>query len=684
MSGWIVDAEFIHDINHGYLFATEPIRRFLDRDDYLWVVSSKGMGKTLLLRYKRLRLAAKYDKHVQFVPQDKLTDFVHLPASVPSERLQKMRDSRFWADLWQMSIALSMLISSPRHDLEHTEVAELSRDIDGMPLPREIRESVAIKIGNLRARGGERPKSELQPRFARYDPSQVIALLLALPSSRVEQARVRCGDFVQRLCERYIRSSVFVFIDSFDQALERHYGDDLEIWSEGQIGLIQAVHELTRQNKHIKVYTSIRQEAFARFNHPNRKAMEGSMTRIEYSEHELQHLFEDSIQHIESCRSLSTFVGLSRFENESQEPEELFRYIYRHTLGTPRELMIVGKWLSERRSTWQPHDVNSAFLSLVGGRLSSELTRGYLYGEMKKFIGGLVTDQDVDQLLSLIPGNILKLEDLKRISQEFASRQTQTAEDHASHPFCALYNVGLLGIVVPGLDVAQRIQHFRRPYEFDWNMQKILPLDTPFYFVHPVLTSTIRSRQPRYHVSRVTVGDNCAWDQDMAQIAESERIRIFISYCARDRAMVRRLWTRMHRIFDAAGILVDPWLDQLSMKAGDPFQKRILEGLMSSDLMVVVLSRHSIESRWVDFELTRMYQNEIESDRVVVVPVLWGGLGIDQVPEMLRSKVCKTVRSGSRGTEDIRSLCSDMEQLARCRPARKTAPSRRDPPQPEL
>lgn len=69
---------------------------------------------------------------------------------------------------------------------------------------------------------------------------------------------------------------------------------------------------------------------------------------------------------------------------------------------------------------------------------------------------------------------------------------------------------------------------------------------------------------------------------------------------------------------------IDVWFDQLEIKIGDSIHQRINEGLKKSDFFVIVLSRASVESKWVQKELSSAASLEDLQDNkgVFVLPLL--------------------------------------------------------------
>ena len=82
------------------------------------------------------------------------------------------------------------------------------------------------------------------------------------------------------------------------------------------------------------------------------------------------------------------------------------------------------------------------------------------------------------------------------------------------------------------------------------------------------------------------------------------------------------------------------WLDKWRLTPGDSLLGRIGEGIETSDRLVVFLSPHSVESKWVRKEVATGLVMELAEDRgwgeKFVIPVL---LSACKVPTMLRDKI---------------------------------------------
>jgi CheY-like chemotaxis protein len=92
--------------------------------------------------------------------------------------------------------------------------------------------------------------------------------------------------------------------------------------------------------------------------------------------------------------------------------------------------------------------------------------------------------------------------------------------------------------------------------------------------------------------------------------------KVFISHSSKDKTFVDRLATDLKN----AGI--DVWFDKWEIGVGDSIVEKINAGLKESDYVAVVLSRNSVNSRWVQQELNAAYIASLDKQNNMVLPIL--------------------------------------------------------------
>jgi TIR domain len=90
---------------------------------------------------------------------------------------------------------------------------------------------------------------------------------------------------------------------------------------------------------------------------------------------------------------------------------------------------------------------------------------------------------------------------------------------------------------------------------------------------------------------------------------------VFISYSSDDESLSKRL----HADLQANGVRC--WFAPHDLKPGDYFRKQIDEAIHLQDKLLLILSEHSIQSNWVEYEVNRVIDREISQKRTILFPL---------------------------------------------------------------
>ncbi len=93
-------------------------------------------------------------------------------------------------------------------------------------------------------------------------------------------------------------------------------------------------------------------------------------------------------------------------------------------------------------------------------------------------------------------------------------------------------------------------------------------------------------------------------------------MKVFISYSHKDKKFVNLLTLRLreHKI--------DVWLDSKEISIGSNIAERIKDGISKVDFFILILSKNSADSKWVNYELSATILNEISRQETIILPVL--------------------------------------------------------------
>jgi class 3 adenylate cyclase len=511
MRAWTVDADDIkiaEDFDDALLHKPPWIENFLGAggDEKFIVIGTKGFGKTLLLKARRVRY--QRTDGVLCIPTNALLDKPIGDKIFSKDMLEIYAHStEWWAKVWLISIAAAVLKRLDQLDNLHVT-------------PR-----LAALLEDARLTG-------VIDHFVN---------LLDLPRHELHRCATDCDNtLVPRL--RALNTPVAIFIDNVDEYFNKHVravgraSDTGEIspsiWYFSQMGLVEVAYQLRRVNHHLKVFAAVRKEAFLKFNEMTSMVQQyrGSAIDIQYPLESLREIFVNNIRR-EKERNLVTpellranpvqaFLGHDTITNPiTHEEEDVFDYIARHTLRRPRDFMTIGQKLSDLRPT--ERRIRERFQAVVSHG-ATEIATEYL-NEIAPYLG----DIDMAQVLARIPTNVLARD---RVEEIFLEHNVALgAADDLAHIFCMLFRAGLLGHLDTDHLTGKRVQRFLPPGEEIFQPDGILPLST-HYLVHPVLAGLIARLNPEYaqRIDRVNIiGHGRPWKD-----AADRQFKMLMVLCA--------------------------------------------------------------------------------------------------------------------------------------------------------
>jgi serine/threonine protein kinase len=485
------------------VFKNGIIQDFLEKRGKYFLSANKGLGKTLLLTYKRKQLTDAYHEPRQgkgpaqifFVPEGRpFLDFMGNLHTLPASHVTFLSELVKTKRVWSFALRLSALSHHPG----------LFNDDDGRELeafPRRLQ---------VWLRGG------------RVEPTVVFKEMLGYNLKEVNRMIDRQENFLEQKF-RQIHSGTFFFIDKVDQAIRNL---PRPAWILIQAGLIEAAWDAMNANGHVKVYASIRQEAFSNYESDIKTNLYGATTILQYSDQELQHLLDQLTKCYEGGKTFKEFIQLDVVRHPSRvRAEDSFQYLRRHTLGRPRDLVIVASELSRHQKELSEGLYRTLVQETTGTMLGPNV-----FEEMRVFLDCLDDKPERLRFFSLLPHNILTHADVVKAYYQFNYLDPECPPfDHYSeklhHPFWELFSAGLLGIVVQDPDTQERVQKFKQPSEIFHDSQVALPA-VDFYLIHPALDWFIRKNRPKddYHLfQHMVVGHNCPWPDHYGALVETER-----------------------------------------------------------------------------------------------------------------------------------------------------------------
>jgi serine/threonine protein kinase/class 3 adenylate cyclase len=502
---WASDANQI-DINELRLltFKNKVVTEFLDSSTKYFVIGSKGLGKTLMLTYKRSLLNEQYQggdprKHaaVKFIPEGR--PYLDLMGDLPTinkAELQMMSTldgcKRLWSFAFRVAAVSHLVDRSERSEDDHGELARFPAPIRAM----------------------------LEGRKA--EPTVVLKQLISLPFGELKQLLDRSESYLEYRI-RSLHSAVFIFVDKLDQALRRV---GREAWIAMQAGMIEAAWDLMNTNAHVKIFATIREEAFADYESDIKTNLHGATTALRYSKHDLREMLEKLTYFYERV-PLREFVSLDIVSaSQSARMEVPFDFIYRHTLGRPRDLVIIASEISRNRGALDEQLFTRLVREAGAGMLVANV-----FNEMRVFLDILGEREDRSRFLSLLPHDILTSEEIIEIWCRFHGFDREYYDLHGNeaegvyHPFRELFDCGLLGVIQRDPGTGRRQQRFRQPRDAVGGSRRQLP-PSSHYLLHPALQALIMQQaggggfRPFRHV---VIGHGEPWLSHYGRVIEVQR-----------------------------------------------------------------------------------------------------------------------------------------------------------------
>ncbi len=629
---WPIDGTQHHIIDRKELYTNSKIAHFLDSDTCRIVIAAKGMGKTLLLRSKK-KIIEKNPKGAIIIPRGKEYDLPILSGSIPHYGFE---DITLWKEIWECAIICSILTHKTVFLQEKIEVEHIWDYIEQLDIDRlfktKLRSSIIEK------------KQEL--------PSYFVNEILSRNVKSIQKF-TRSFFNLNSLSEKYITNEFFIFIDAFDQTLTDHFPHNLETWKNAQLGLAQASNNLNIQNRHIKVFVSIRQEAYAGFTDDDREVIKGTALLLNYKKQELKDLFLKAIKKYTTHSTIESFCHINSINYEwCNESDNLFDYIYRHSSLTPRSIMYFGKSIDELGlKNIEKDDKEVRFRSEINETGANHIYQDYLLGQKKIFLSSLNSEENIKKLLSLIPSNVLTGKTLLIINSRFS--ESIGIEKENSHPFCELYNIGLLGTIRQSGFPVRKTQYFRKPYEFDWTQHSFIK-DKNVYLIHPSLQDEIWKERSDYYLNpHVIIGESRPWNNGTLFPL------IFISHSSKDKSKIEDILP----LFEEEINLKVPsnfWYDKWNIPAGGNIYQEVENGVSKADFVIVFISKNSLQSGWVENEWRLKHHNEIESKKIQVIVLIIDDTNPKDLPDFLSKKKALIMSDYDDTQEMLRILSNDI------------------------
>lgn len=469
MEPWVVDAGsyIINDETEAYTYKSLKIKQYLNVGDHerKFILSgTKGLGKTLLLNIK----SYNYYKHhlhlhkVHNLSVNNLTENITLSnLNLSKEELvRQFNNVDIWVEIWEfilMYCSVKIMLGDEGLSKELYQFFEKNQSVN----------SVLQRVLN------DRKKSI--PLITRY-------------RSEIDSAF------------RGIKSGIVIFLDNLDQEVGKilrsiRYDDDeykanlIRVYVGVQVGLIKAIYSINRANPHVKFYATIRQEAFLAAGDLTANFRE-YVIELTYSKENIQEIFERNIEAMpaeelvspESSSKIENFLGFelmthpfAKDANGFLRAEKAFDFIFRHSLGRPRDMIYIGRELRELiQNEYQPLSKEDKIYQV---RLRVNTLSYSIFQDFRSEIIPPANDTEINGLIEIFYKNVLESKSLDVTKLGVIKR---------------FYNLGLIGYVKAYEAYGQfkYKQYFKPVGNYNPFTMEELP-KAEFYISHPCLDKAL-------------------------------------------------------------------------------------------------------------------------------------------------------------------------------------------------
>ncbi len=469
MQAWNFEADQIQTddlLKKSDIVTNEAIDEFLSNKNEqtkFFLVAPKGLGKTLILKLKSKSIRKDAVSSFICIPEGELVEKVEIqPISLSIENFSLFEKLSTWLHVWKVCLTLTIC--------KYLEV--------NLPSSFEKKLSKAKDI------------------------SQILNIILNDWKFFLHQSNLEFHNEIAPNL-RDIRSQIAIFIDSFDQTLgqflngyTKHNKDTnknksiINLWTNAQLGLLYAISEICIQHRHLKIYASIRLEAFEMDDCDLHLQMEDFTTKVSYSKDQLKQIFIINIEKTEKSKLFTPneqnpfvrFIGFDKIPHffVPHFIEDIFDFMYRHTFGRPRELVLIGRRINDIK-------IEDRNIKSIREKVNS-LSYNDIFDQFKKEV---IPNFDVDRLvifLRQLRYNVFSREEAKHLDKELLQYY---------------YKLGLIGIAKKQYITKGYLQEFREAFKFNYKKTVFLP-DSPYFFTHPSMDDLLTTQlDKKYHTSNV-------------------------------------------------------------------------------------------------------------------------------------------------------------------------------------
>lgn len=594
------------------IYINRIIQNYLEignHDHNFLLVGPKGIGKTLFINLKSHTYRQNFtNRGVQFYPYSgQLCENLILDNNLLSkEDLLRYAKENNWIRIWRLVLSI-IACQTTNITLEDPIIQKLCGNTN--------RTSISSLLTTILS-----DRSELDVYFSG----------LQYMTKKIEE----------------INNAVCIFLDNIDQAFEQflmeyHYSDyadyrvppSVQIWNSAQTGLLAAIYDLNRHNSHLKIYATLRSEAIKSLVSSTAINYTNYCVQLKYSKEEVKKIFEKNIDLIHdedyvifsSKDQMQKFLGVksighkvARTPNGIRMNEPIFEYLYRHSFGRPRELVLLGHQLYNNVICSPDYKEVSTRerikrIRAEVNKVSEMLLEYYLKEIIPKF--------DMSELYSFIKtiqSNVVPSEYVLKSNEELLKKY---------------FAMGLIGFIQR--DVQEKnesiyFQKFLPVAEYSFKEDISLP-NTKYFITHPCLDKTLsKVLGLNYYNPHNIIGRNKKFI-DHIDFTKIYDVAFSYANTPEERQYVEEVADNLNRknvkVFYDHFNIKETWGADLTQSLSNIYNS-------FSKFCVIFISKNYVERKWTQFELEEALKRHKQNKFRYLLPVRFDKTPVPEIKNL--------------------------------------------------
>ena len=501
---WSVAADnnsFSEDTIMNLLYYNNHVTAFMNSNSSKGIAGCKGMGKTFLLKAKRIKLQNESNNSILILPKNRMVD---ASGALPLNKVHKKFLSSYsnWKHLWISCISIYLLSQDEFENLRKNELYVNNN--------KEYLHNFTIQLLNEKHIGVFSVLHKVIVKSDKRILSEVVndsAILFDITQKIQSQVAL----FIDKLEEPF--NGDFFRIPGATDSTQGRY--NYSIWAYAQLSFADAVNSLFSSRNHIKIYYSIRKEALYSGEEiaTDYSKIRDNIISLEYTQKDLYKMFHGYIKHEDSenlCspddvenNPIKALIGVDHISHNSGDSEPIWNYLYRHTFQRPRDIMEMCQSIHDHIVKNTEVKENTKDRTQVLRHWINELSKmecnSYLYF-LDPFMDcreSVSFREQIIKFLKFLPMNVFNHASIIDYccTMNEISKNNECENCECIHYFSALYNVGLIGVVHQSkhtLDYSCQIKHLGQS-EFLTNSSSLPKND--LYYLHPGLANIAKEER---------------------------------------------------------------------------------------------------------------------------------------------------------------------------------------------